>query len=1831
MFPILKIRLIYIKRNLIKNIFSFGYPILVIYLFTILLKYPEKLEFFPKSKSKKSIDPNQPERHLAKHFNIFNEGEIRFIKDGDIGIISNDDDLLNRFKIYSIEHLCMNYAEYDILNKMVEDMDKSLNKTKKKKKTITGLKSLNCKIKTFKTKEEFNKYLFSIEYKNASQLNVVFELYKKNDIIDINILSKDVNINSLDKIKSLLLLGNSAGQSEIFSPISNPSSDDNFYQKYYSIITNLKEYNNYNNNNKQTIKIKDNEKINLYFRPLNTPPIYNKLSNEFTLTFIPLIFSMSFFSFLFSFTLWMVNEKSQNLHEFLFRYGIKPNKYYGSWFITFIILTIFPIIICSFLLYYYVFANINIYLIFFSLMLFDVSLFTTSLLMYSLTKTIDQSQILLKIIYLFLTFLSSIIARPEVSYFMKKIFCFFPQYILIQNWQLLLLLDNFKKIDFEFWINPYNKISLLETFICYFVVIFIHLILSHVIISYQNFYNGCNNISDNKGFKNLINFIKTFFKFRNLIKCNFGYINMYEYDENDKNEIHIEMVNANKEKENDNDENYKSIDNNNLDDNYNDFRNNHEKLNEQQVQYLFYKKSLTINNISKSFGDVLAVNNFEANLFPSEIFCLLGHNGAGKSTLLKILSGIEKPDKGDIYLFGNSILKNKNILYNNIGMCNQENIFFDHLTVYEHLKYLSEIKHNSYFLSESSNSEIKYLINKLGLDEKNNSLANTLSYGQKRKLCLALALAGDSKIILLDEPTDGIDVSAKRDIWNFLKYYKHDKIIILTTHDLEEAEYLGDRIGIMIDGEFVCSGTGSFLKNKYQCGYTINFLIKNNYLNRMDLFNKLKEIDSSAVINISSKNLISINFMSMNDKNITSIFDIIENNNFKEKFGIMNYTISSTSLEDVFIKLNINEMKKNSFNITKYFDKNNELLENRLNTNNSPLNIFDHINVMIRESNIISNNNLLNDANLNGLNCIKKTKLCLNEFKEGLKKNFIDLWRNKYKFILEIITASSIIIIYLFGINSLYTTANWNNVPIMEVYDGLPLYFSTNFDINDKNKFFDIYNKDNIINKKYPFLKLKEIDYPTNLTSYTINNIADYFYNISKYKNERNFLVLKKNEKNEIEIFILYQSSSRDFFPASMSYILSILFQQKYGLKTYFVSEVNNILLGIKPDSLQTVGQLLFLFYSILNFLNSFISLTGSMINTPHKERRKSIKNLLKLSGGNSFLYWLSILIIDIFKYLIFFIAVFPILINYDRVYINFLIMLLPFLLAFNMFEYSFSFIIDNEIECQKLYILIVYILSYALPFYSIIKSTNGIKNYFMGEDFMYSICDLFPFSSFIIGMFRLFYNSSMQKMVILFKNKTLGFIIYNHCLLFLAQFIFYFFLLISFEKRIFERIFTCFYNLLCFRRIYSKQIETNNNELNNSINNNLYSKLNENSININIRENPSDINNNNININFTTKIKNLYKTYMVSCGNNIHAIKNLNLGLENNEHFCLLGYNGSGKSTTFKSITHEIFINKGNIEISGLNIGKSSDFSKLTKELGYCPKENTLFDYLTVEETLNFFNNLKKDENLTDMDDIYVKFGLNKYKNTLIINLSEGNKRKLNFAIALINNPKILLLDDPSRGIDPESRRFMWLNLLSLKHKFNMILSTNFIEDVEILSDKVGWMREGKITAEGISKELKIKFFSGYYFFIQFLPIKSLKLAEKGENNKLDLNYLKYKFKKIIKSDDEINILFGNFNENKIINNPNEHSYNKLNNEDNCLVLNFVNKIFEELRGKYKEIKVIDRNIDNNSFKFLVNIEENNQGSLFKTVLSIKNHIKEVSEININIESLENIFTKFL
>jgi ATP-binding cassette subfamily A (ABC1) protein 3 len=205
--------------------------------------------------------------------------------------------------------------------------------------------------------------------------------------------------------------------------------------------------------------------------------------------------------------------------------------------------------------------------------------------------------------------------------------------------------------------------------------------------------------------------------------------------------------------------------------------------------------------------------------------------------------------------------------------------------------------------SKINKQEIDELINKIELYPKKKALCKTLSGGQKRKLCIALALIGGSKIILLDEPTSGMDVMARRSLWEFLKNYKKDKILLITTHFLDEAEYLGDRIGIMSDGHFLCSGTSSFLKSKYPCGFNINLLINSSIFNeeyKLQLFNKISEYEPNAEIKVASKGIFSINIQS-NNQHIPEIFDYIEQT--KTQYGIEDYTVSSTSLEDVFLKI----------------------------------------------------------------------------------------------------------------------------------------------------------------------------------------------------------------------------------------------------------------------------------------------------------------------------------------------------------------------------------------------------------------------------------------------------------------------------------------------------------------------------------------------------------------------------------------------------------------------------------------------------------------------------------------------------------------------------------------------------------------------------------------------------------------------------------------------------------------------------------------------------------------------------------------------------------------
>jgi ABC-type multidrug transport system ATPase subunit len=517
-----------------------------------------------------------------------------------------------------------------------------------------------------------------------------------------------------------------------------------------------------------------------------------------------------------------------------------------------------------------------------------------------------------------------------------------------------------------------------------------------------------------------------------------------------------------------------------------------------------------------------------------------------------------------------------------------------------------------------------------------------------------------------------------------------------------------------------------------------------------------------------------------------------------------------------------------------------------------------------------------------------------------------------------------------------------------------------------------------------------------------------------------------------------------------------------------------------------------------------------------------------------------------------------------------------------------------------------------------------------------FTIFDITPITSFLLSYLRLvfsytFFSADFFENITEFEIPLFGKIykpkvyILTSLMVQAINLVFYFLVIILFESSILEE---------CFNCIKVKLMRENNITFSNpQINNDYYSDevfvRQENEINsnddINIRgNNQNDKRLNNINqandsqyndyvqneinkINsdqdnkLTTKIIGLKKTYWMCCSKNIRAINNLYLGLENNEKFGLLGFNGSGKTTTFKTITKEILYDSGSIQLFGKDT--KSQFEKIRNSIGYCPQENPIFDYMKVREMVSFYLDLKKINESTE--NICEKFGLSKFLDTYCINLSGGNKRKLSFAIALMCKPKLLLLDEPSSGVDPESRRIMWKNILELNkagNKFNMILTTHSMEEAEVLCDTVSWLKSGNFISIGNPEKLKISLSAGYK-----LNIKFAQLNQNCDNNLYN------------KAFSSLSSMVKGFN----ISNNNMPDIESIK-----IYLIELEKVIVSIKDKCSEMKFEKLNKDF-SFEFKIKIIKEKQSELFVQVLDMKNTNNLLSEISISMESLENILTR--
>lgn len=306
---------------------------------------------------------------------------------------------------------------------------------------------------------------------------------------------------------------------------------------------------------------------------------------------------------------------------------------------------------------------------------------------------------------------------------------------------------------------------------------------------------------------------------------------------------------------------------------------------------------VVVKNLCKTFDKNVVVSNLSMNMYNNQITVLLGHNGAGKTTTFSMLTGMIEPTSGTALINGYDVRTNIDMARNSMGFCPQHNILFDELTVREHILFYSRLKGLS---RKAANEECEKYVRLLDLEAKVNEISQNLSGGMKRKLSIGIALCGQSKVVFCDEPTSGMDAASRRSLWNVLIEEKKDRVIVLSTHFMDEADVLGDRIGIMAHGNLQCFGSSFFLKKRFGTGYHL-ICEKKNYDCHADFVTGLLR-RYLPTLEIDTENESEITYLLPEDKVhlFKDMFRDLEQN--EQNLNLNSYGVSLTTMEEIFLK-----------------------------------------------------------------------------------------------------------------------------------------------------------------------------------------------------------------------------------------------------------------------------------------------------------------------------------------------------------------------------------------------------------------------------------------------------------------------------------------------------------------------------------------------------------------------------------------------------------------------------------------------------------------------------------------------------------------------------------------------------------------------------------------------------------------------------------------------------------------------------------------------------------------------------------------------------------------
>jgi ABC-2 type transport system ATP-binding protein len=296
--------------------------------------------------------------------------------------------------------------------------------------------------------------------------------------------------------------------------------------------------------------------------------------------------------------------------------------------------------------------------------------------------------------------------------------------------------------------------------------------------------------------------------------------------------------------------------------------------------------SLKTENLCKSFGDLVAVENLSVEIRKGEIFGLLGPNGAGKTTSIKMITGLLKPDSGVVTINGEEVGETDN--RQNVGVCPQEVVLWNNLTCYEQLVFIASMYKVPQKIAKIRAME---LLNKLGLQEKRNKLVKTLSGGMQRRMNMLMALMHDPEILILDEPEAGLDPQSRVMVREFICSMAKTKTIVFTTHNMDEADRLCDRIAIIDHGKMLVTDTPENLKRTFGKGDKLEITFSGD------------EPQPKAVSSLADETRIEGQSIFLYSKGIIEKLPAILDQLKQLSIQVTGIHLSENTLEDVFISL----------------------------------------------------------------------------------------------------------------------------------------------------------------------------------------------------------------------------------------------------------------------------------------------------------------------------------------------------------------------------------------------------------------------------------------------------------------------------------------------------------------------------------------------------------------------------------------------------------------------------------------------------------------------------------------------------------------------------------------------------------------------------------------------------------------------------------------------------------------------------------------------------------------------------------------------------------------